>query len=152
MKRRKHILLIIFTLYIVVLLYLLFLSDERSVMETYRYNLEPFKEIERFIKYRKVLGLRAFGINIVGNIVAFVPFGILLPAINEYRRFKGFAYTLLLSFLFTLMIETVQLLTKVGRFDIDDIILNTLGGVIGYIIYLILTLLRKGKGHAVKKR
>ena len=44
-------------------------------LREYSYNLEPFKEIRRFYKYRKQLGVEAFLLNIVGNVVGFMPCG-----------------------------------------------------------------------------
>jgi glycopeptide antibiotics resistance protein len=43
--------------------------------------------------------------------------------------------TILLSFLFTLGIELTQLVLRVGSFDVDDIFLNTVGGILGYLAY-----------------
>lgn len=53
----------------------------------YAYNLILFKEISRYFKYYNVLGFPLFMINIVGNIVAFAPFGFFLPVIS--RRSKN---------------------------------------------------------------
>ena len=74
-------------------------------------------------------------LNLYGNIIAFIPFGMLL----RWARNKNttFVQALLYSLGFTLVIETVQYITKLGVFDIDDIIMNTLGGVIGYCIYYV---------------
>lgn len=74
-------------------------------------------------------------LNLYGNIIAFIPFGMLL----RWARNKN--TTLLQAFLyslvFTFTIETAQYITKLGVFDVDDIIMNTLGGVIGYGIYYV---------------
>jgi len=43
--------------------------------------------------------------------------------------------TVFYSFELSLLVELIQLVTKVGSFDVDDIILNTIGGAIGYIVY-----------------
>lgn len=74
-------------------------------------------------------------LNLYGNTIAFIPFGMLL----RWARNKNttFVQALLYSLGFTLAIETVQYITKLGVFDIDDIIMNTLGGVIGYCIYYV---------------
>ena len=141
MSVKKKIKLFLYITYMVALIYMLFLSDGRDVMSTYRYNLEPFKEIERFIRYRHVVGYEALLINVVGNVVAFMPFGFFMPHIATKKTdfFKVFFHT----FMFTLLVESVQLVTKLGRFDIDDIILNTIGGVLGYITYLIYRKIRR---------
>lgn len=98
----------------------------------YQYNLTPFKEIMRFICYRHVVGFQAFFINVFGNIIAFMPMGFFLSEVTG-KKLNGIQI-LLLCFLFSLSVETVQLLTKLGCFDVDDMILNTLGGFLGYLV------------------
>ena len=65
--------------------------------------------------------------------IGFLPFGAILPVLK--RNLRSFWKILLLSFELSGMIEVTQLLTRVGSFDVDDIILNTLGGVLGYGIF-----------------
>jgi glycopeptide antibiotics resistance protein len=105
------------------------------VAEDYRYNLEFFKEIKRFIIYRKQLGMEIFIVNIMGNILAFAPFGFLLSLLNKWYR-KFFVITLL-SLIFSITVELLQLYLRVGIFDVDDLILNTLGGTLGYVFFVI---------------
>lgn len=139
---------IILYIYIVLLAYFLFFSEyygRGQCPEEYRYNLVLFTEIKRFIKYRKILGTEAFVVNIIGNVLAFAPLGFLLPMLN--KKYRKFIIMLLISCLFSLSIELIQLSFKVGSFDVDDIFLNTIGGVIGYLafslIYKKCNLLRK---------
>lgn len=135
---------VIFVFYLILLAYFLFFSDYfgrgSHIQEEYAYNLVPFKEIRRFIVYRRVVGIQSFFLNIVGNIMGFMPCGFFLPVIS--RRSRRWFNTVLLSFLFSLSIETVQLVFKVGSFDVDDMILNTLGGILGYILYKIVQHIR----------
>ena len=66
----------LFILYLCLLAYFMFFSESFGRTDTdrgYAYNLVPFKEILRFIRYRGTVGLWAFLINIVGNVVAFMP-------------------------------------------------------------------------------
>ena len=95
----------------------------------------PLKEIKRFIIYRKALGAKAVCFNLLGNIVAFIPYGMLLPLLAHNQR--KFYRVVLLSFDFSLLVELVQLVSKVGSFDVDDLILNTIGGAIGYVGFLL---------------
>ena len=128
--------LAVFLVYLLFLVYFLFFSDYlgRGNTDThYSYNLEPFKEIRRFIIYWKVVGLHYFLLNIVGNIAGFMPFGFFLPVFS--RRSRRFFNTVLLSALFSLCVETLQLGFQVGSFDVDDLILNTLGAILGYLLY-----------------
>jgi glycopeptide antibiotics resistance protein len=104
-------------------------------LSEYRYNLIFFKEIRRFIEYREKLGFESFVVNIIGNIFAFAPFGFLLPLLN--KKYRKFIAVFFLTLLFSVSVEAVQLLLKVGIFDVDDIMMNTLGGVIGYLFFKI---------------
>ena len=127
---------VLFFVYFVVLFYFLFFSEEmgRTYSErAYHYNLVPFHEIKRFIQYYEVLGMEAVLLNLAGNVAAFVPFGFFLPVFSE--RCRRFVNTVYYSLELSLLVELIQLITKVGSFDVDDIILNTIGGAIGYIIY-----------------
>ena len=127
---------ILFYIYIALLSYFLFFSERygRTVGEEYRYNLELFAEIRRFFKYRHLLSTESFLLNMLGNVVAFMPFGFFIPVITKKRSFFNVAF---LSFELTLLIELMQLIFKVGIFDIDDLFLNTLGGILGYVCYAI---------------
>jgi len=88
-------------------------------------------------------------INLLGNVVAFLPFGYFLPSLSKKNR--NFIYVTLLSFEFSLMIECIQLFSKVGSFDVDDLILNTLGGSLGYLCFLAINSLMK-KNEKKKKQ
>ena len=96
-------------------------------------SMTLFKEIRRFILYRDILGWRAVFLNIFGNVLAFMPFGFFLPVIWE--RTRHWYITVILSFAMSLIVETMQLVGKVGSFDVDDLLLNTIGGFVGYIIF-----------------
>lgn len=144
MKFRKNkiwnmLLWILFYGYIVCLGYFLFFSERygRGILgDELRYNLELFKEISRFIRYRDIIGYESFVVNILGNIFAFAPFGFFLPLLND--RYRKFFLVTLLSMIFSLAIETIQMYSRVGIFDVDDIIMNTLGGMLGYLAFAIL--------------
>lgn len=141
----KAVMKLLFIIYMCVLVYVVFFAEAmgRTPQDGYVYNLTPLKEIKRFMKYiwdNDALG-RAARLNIFGNIIAFIPFGIYLPYTSESKL--GFISTFLYTFSLSLTIELVQLITKVGSCDVDDIILNALGGVIGYILWHIYTKLRK---------
>ena len=75
--------------------------------------------------------------NTLGNVALFMPLGILLPLIDT--RFRTLKRVLILALCLSLMIETVQFLLRfVGNpraVDIDDVLLNTLGACLGFLIY-----------------
>ena len=136
---------VLFILYVLALIYFLFFSEEygRSAMEErdYRYNLIPFVEIRRFWVYRKQLGFLAVFTNLFGNVAGFLPFGFMLPVITGKMR-SGFLITLA-GFGLSLTVEVIQLITKVGCFDVDDLILNTAGAALGYLLFFICDHLRR---------
>lgn len=129
----------LFVMYLLALMYFLFFAEStgRTFTErTYQYNLIPLHEIRRFIVYRKQLGFAAVSLNLAGNVLAFVPFGLFLPLL--VRALRHFWIIVLLGFEFSLLVEIVQLFSKVGSFDVDDILLNTLGAACGYVMCLVL--------------
>lgn len=133
---RKLITYLGFIIYVIALSYFLFFAealDRNAVHDQYAYNLILFKEIKRFIKYRSYLGWKAVVLNLGGNIVAFMPFGFFLPKLT--KAFENWIIIICFTFCFSLAIETVQLIYRVGIFDIDDIFLNTLGGILGYLCH-----------------
>lgn len=133
----KTIYVILFVAYLILLFYLLFFSEtmgRTTGSEEYRYNLTLFREIKRFISVRETQP-KLFWLNIAGNLLAFMPFGFLLPILREKKT------NLLLAGLFSLelslFVEALQLIFKLGCFDVDDLLLNTIGGLFGYLLYLI---------------
>ena len=127
---------VLFISYLVLLVYFLFFAESMGrtqTQEEYSYNLKLFKEIKRFYNYRNQVGIEAFVLNVFGNVAAFIPCGFFLPIIS--RRCKRWYNTILISFLFSLSVELIQLVSKVGSFDVDDLLLNTLGGILGFILY-----------------
>jgi glycopeptide antibiotics resistance protein len=69
--------------------------------------------------------------NLVGNIIGFAPFGFLLPLLST--RFLSFKKVTVATFCLSLSFELLQLTFRFGSFDVDDLILNTLGGMLGYL-------------------
>lgn len=138
---------ILFILYLGVLAYFLFFSeaygrgDKRDV---FRYNLTPFFEIWRFSHYRELVGSQSFLVNVYGNILAFVPFGFFLPIV--FRSVDKGILPVICGFLFSLMVETIQLVSKVGIFDVDDLILNTAGVLAGFLVFRFCNFLRLRAG------
>ncbi len=95
-------------------------------------NFIPFKTIKMYIRYYDMPGIRSFS-NLFGNVLIFVPVGILLPLVH--RASKNPWIMLLNALLLVVGIEVFQLFSAFGAFDVDDIILNCLGVLIGRCIY-----------------
>ena len=129
--------MLLFILYVLLLVYFLFFSEEygRVTAEerVYRYNLVPFVEIRRFWIYRKQLGMFALITNLFGNVIGFIPYGFILPVIAH--KCRNGLFIVASGFSLSLLVETVQLIAKVGCFDVDDLCLNTFGVILGYICY-----------------
>lgn len=143
-KKIKILGLLCFICYLIGLTYFLFFAEAygRSIQDrSYAYNFIPLKEIKRFWYYREVIGAMPVFINLAGNVFAFVPFGAILPVLKKNAR--GFFRIGLFTLEFSLLVETIQLVTKVGTFDVDDLLLNTIGGILGYAIFKICNYIRR---------
>ena len=129
--KRQKLGWVLFLMYLCLLAYFMFFSESFGRTDTdrgYAYNLVPLKEITRYFRYYRTLGMPLFLINIVGNMVAFMPFGFFLPIIS--RRSRKWYNTVSFGIL-----ETLQLIFKVGSFDVDDMLLNTVGAGLGFLVY-----------------
>lgn len=115
---RKELLLLLFIVYLLIL----FNVVTYPVNEYGKNNLNLFQEL-----FRYKIGSNLFIQNIVGNILLFIPFGMFL---NSYFKVKKW-HLIIITILYSFSIELTQIL--IGRvFDIDDIILNLLGSLIGW--------------------
>ena len=92
------------------------------------------------MEYRAPLALFAVFTNLFGNILIFVPYGFFISVAS---RMRGFLMTLFYSLGLSLGVEVFQLLTRVGSFDVDDLLLNTIGGILGYVLFLICNGIRR---------
>ncbi len=131
--KKKIALTVLFLLYLCVLFYLLLFAEAlgRHVEHPeYRYNLILFQEIRRFWTYRNSIGFEGVFLNLAGNVLAFMPFGFGLPYL--WIRKKEWLLVFLLSAGLSFVMESLQFLLRVGSFDVDDLLLNTLGGLLGY--------------------
>ena len=145
-KKVKKIIAILFALYFVALVYVLFLHN------TYRYdfnaiginnyfskehmqmiNIIPFKTIfgyfQRLAEY--TINTDIVVRNLFVNLILFLPMGMAIPVLCENRinRFWEFLIFIIIT---TFFVEIIQFFTMRGTADIDDIILNSIGGCIGY--------------------
>lgn len=120
----KEFLMIISICYIFLLFQLLTKVEMNS---NSGFNIIPFQEI-----FRYEIGSKLFIFNVVGNIMAFVLFGLI---VSSYIKPKTVMPPLIISLLVSITVEFVQL--NIGRsFDVDDIILNVTGGLIGFLLYI----------------
>lgn len=144
MKQNK-IIKFIWWLYIVLLFLLVVVKFRGSVAElsdrvnsyamegAINYNFVPFRSIGNQVAH--IFQGWAL-LNLLGNIVPFIPFGFLLPI--SYRKINTFYKVFAVGFLAIVFIELFQFVTKLGSFDVDDIILNTVGVSLGYFMIWLL--------------
>ena len=133
-KQLSLVSLLVFIVYICILIYFVFFSDHYGRTDgfsTYRYNLTPFAEITRYVNYADYFTLENLVTNLFGNVLVFTPVGFLLPIFRKKKA--NVFYVTVAAFLLSLFIETVQLTFRIGVFDVDDLIMNTIGGILGYI-------------------
>lgn len=153
---RKILLFVIFGLYLIVLFYVAWFS--RSAYEDFKVQTEFMGGLQNqiqidfgFLGFIKAIltdgfasamehvRLRSFESldQIYLNIVMFVPMGYLLPYVSDWFRRNMRVRVIVACFLTSVLIENVQLVTKLGFYDVDDLFTNTLGGLIGQILYVL---------------
>lgn len=128
-------------LYALLLIYWMLWGFGRERQAEYSYNLVPFLTIYEFVQMDASLW-KAQIINLIGNIVVFVPFGLFFPVLLKWRFWRQGA--LFLGMIAVL--ETVQLLTRRGTFDVDDFMLNSVGFVLGFQLYAAISGLLTSRG------
>lgn len=136
----------LFVVYVAILLWLLFDRPDRwgsdiSYTEQMRQsmNLIPFQTIDSYWKVVKRMDFTPVFyhcvINLGGNIFLFIPIGYFLPRLWPFlRKFFPFLLTCVLSIT---LVELLQLVTLLGSLDIDDLILNLFGMLLGYLFFII---------------
>lgn len=134
-KTRPLILLALMLIYLIVLLGLTVfrgsLSGSRSV------NFIPFATISEYIK-SIFTGNRIIGFaNLAGNLVIFLPLGYITALLTS--KMRNVVKISGLSLVVSISIEVLQYLFACGASDIDDVILNTIGGLLGYGVYLLVS-------------
>ena len=131
---RENITRAVFIIYIIGVLFLTFIVRETMILRTSDNRgivLEPFREIDAMLHQPNHF---FWFMQIFLNIMLFVPFGFLLPMISE--RFRSLWLTAVIGFMFSAGIETMQYITGRGLTEVDDVINNTAGALIGYILYV----------------
>ncbi|QFF99003.1 VanZ family protein [Psychrobacillus glaciei] len=94
-------------------------------------NLIPFKNTINYIINHDKFNLDIVINNTLGNILIFIPLGIFLPIL--FKRYTSFSKAIAFSIIVSFTIESIQLLLQIGQFDIDDLILNGIGSIVGFL-------------------
>ncbi len=140
--KKKYAIIILFVAYLILLTKIIVFKYPIDISLVQRYeisawqwlvsgNYVPFKTILNYIGGNPtwVVATR----NLEGNIIPFIPLGFFIPLL--YNHPLTWKYVLVAAFLLSLALESTQVLLRAGVFDIDDIILNVLGAIVGYGVY-----------------
>ena len=134
----KELMIYLFIIYILCLFYVVTFHDV-SWSES---NFTPFKEILRYN-----IGSKLFFKNVIGNMVLFVPFGFFVSYFLKLEKIYSITFFTVIT---SVTIEVTQLL--IGRvFDIDDLLLNLIGGIIGFGIYRLIHNIKDSLPSFLKK-
>lgn len=107
------------------------LATGEKVTFAEEHNIIPFKVIGEYIQNAQAIN-DWFVKNLVGNILIFIPVGFLASLVLKKNKVW---HVIIVGIVISLIIEILQAIFAVGRADIDDIILNTIGLLIGFGIY-----------------
>ena len=142
----KILVFVLFILYMIVLTGLLLFSfrapaailsagfDPGSINNVV--NLTPLKTIRLYMRNINTISV----VNLLGNILVFLPAGFFT---GFFFRQGKFVFCAIITALVSLIFESLQIFLSVGRFDVDDILLNTIGGILGFIIIRIIQSCKK---------
>ncbi len=120
----------VFFIYLFILILVLF----RGTRENRMIKLIPFSTISNFLSKDRIRHVFTVT-NLLGNIVLFIPLGMYFMLFSKDKKTKK---SVLWICLISTTVELIQYAFKLGVGDIDDVILNTLGGYLGIVIYQIL--------------
>ncbi|MGG5211038.1 VanZ family protein [Chryseobacterium sp. MIQD13] len=126
LKKFYKIIIIPYTLF---LLYLMFWGMGRFQYEDNQITVEPVFSTIEFI--HNAIEWRYIVIIVLGNIIMFTPFGFLGWLFPQLKNLKMLIYTFVSSIV---IIEALQYFTRMGIFEVDDIILNTFGVYLGWLL------------------
>lgn len=135
-KNNRTVLWGLFALYGLCLVLLLF---HRGLQPAQRFNLIPLRTIRGYFLIlarddAAAVSLRPYAVtNFLGNLLAFLPLGIFLPLLfKAQRRFRSFLPT---AAAIIALVELLQLLTRRGALDVDDLLLNLPGASLGWLLW-----------------
>lgn len=139
-KRLRPIIYIIFGVYMVILFKITVFRSGVSFLNLFQSGAVTFDFFDGYMYMLRNKLYYEFVYLFVGNIIWFVPFGFLQPCMRE--RFTSLWRVLLSGFLLSFSIEFLQFAFGTGISEVDDLILNTLGALIGYYAYRLILRLK----------
>ena len=155
LKIRQLLLFAVFFVYIMAYAYLVFFS--RTASEDYLVHIDPFADLQNAINtdyglFDFIVAIFTEGVQqafshirvvkfeditqVYMNIMLYVPMGYLLPYVFEFFRTRSRVRPVLACFLISFITENLQLIFRRGFYDMDDLLANTLGGLIGQLLFI----------------
>lgn len=123
--------IVLFTIYMLKLIQRAFFSPFGCVVGVSSINLVPFESISFYLSNLSKINFRDWFSNLFGLVIAFMPLGFLIPIIH--RKINKLYQIIIPSLSVSMIIEIFQHISRRGITDIDDVILNTLGGILGFL-------------------
>lgn len=143
MAQSKRLWYILFAVYCITMAYLLFWRKEAPEGIPYadqlmmRLNLIPFRTLKLQLRllfdFDRPRLIHHALVNLLGNVALFIPLGIFLPGL--WGKLQRLWKVLLTVAGIIALVESIQVLTLLGRCDIDDLILNLAGAAVGYGLF-----------------
>ena len=155
LRVRQALLFLVFAVYLAAYAYLVFFS--RAATESYVVHIAPFADLQKAIdtdnglfdilvilftqgfqeaiSHIRVVKLEDIT-QVYMNMMLYVPMGYLLPYVFEYFRTRANVRPVVACFVISFVTENLQLIFKRGFYDMDDLLANTLGGLIGQMLFI----------------
>ena len=109
------------------------------------YSVIPFATIGEYLSGDELVNRAVALRNILGNIAMFIPCGLYVQTLSKNKSFKK---GLIIVIITSIAIEIIQLIFAIGACDVDDLLLNTIGGIIGMLAYKVIRRFSRDDGRA----
>jgi len=109
------------------------LTVRSNHFDTQKVNLIPFNTLSEYASNFHKYNISTLLSNLIGNIFIYIPLGALLPF--TFKTLTKFRHIFIVTFILSSSVEIFQYVTSLGILDIDDVILNLVGGLIGFYLY-----------------
>jgi glycopeptide antibiotics resistance protein len=136
-RLNKNLVSILFAFYIVIVIFLSLFGVSGNLhfvkVDDVSNNFIPFHTLSNYILNFNRYNLDTWFLNTLALVICFIPIGLMIPYI--FKRISKYFHVFIFSLVISLIVETTQILTKFGVFDIDDIILSIIGASLGYFMH-----------------
>lgn len=143
LNKKDAIMYALFVIYIIVLFKITIFRYPNMIynfLDGYSYgarnlNTNIFETIDRYFTFMSNGGFLIGLSNLLGNVILFIPLGFMVPVL--FPKMDNIIKIVLLAIVLSCSIEVFQYIFSIGATDVDDVILNTIGAIVGYLIYIV---------------